>query len=276
MSNALLSQGYTQSKNDYSLFIKKSGSHITIVAVYVDDILVTGSDLQAITHLKDFLHQAFTIKDLGILHYLLGLEVHHLPNGIVLSQIKFTQDLLEETGFLDTKPTITPLPLNMKLLDFASPFLDNPSKYRCLIGKLNFLTHTRPDLSFVVQTLSQYMQKPQQIHLEGLHHLLKYLKGISGQGILLKGSSSINLHAYSDSDWTSCPISRRSVTGYMVLFGGSPISWKSKKQSTIARSSSEAKYRVMAHAAAEVAWLVRLLEELGGQNLKPVTLHCDN
>lgn len=115
------------------------------------------------------------------------------------------------------------------------------------------------------------MQTPQQVHLDGLHHLLEYLKGTSGQGILLQGSLSINLHAYSDLDWAVCPVSSRYVTGYMVLFGGSPISWKSKKQSAITRSSSEEVYRAMDHVAAEVTWLVRLLEKLGVQNLKHVT-----
>lgn len=120
------------------------------------------------------------------------------------------------------------------------------------------------------------MQQPRQVHLDGVYHLLRYIKGTAGQGILLNNSSTINLHAYSDSDWASCPMTRKSVTGYVILLGGSPISWKSKKQSTVARSSSEAEYRAMAHAAAEVTWLVRLLNELGVSSLTPVTLHCDN
>lgn len=93
---------------------------------------------------------------------------------------------------------------------------------------------------------------------------------------MLNGSSLLSLHAFSDSNWASCPISKRSVTGYVILLGGSPISWKSKKQTTIARSSTEAEYRAMAHAAAEVTWLVRLLTELGVTNLTPISLHCDN
>lgn len=177
---------------------------------------------------------------------------------------------------LQATPTVTPLPQNAKFQDPASPFLSDPTSYRTLIGKLSFLTNTRPDLSFAVQTLSQYMQNSQTIHMDGIFHLLKYVKGTSGQGILLKGSSDISVNAYSDSDWAACPITRRSVTSYVVLLGGSPISWKSKKQTAVARSSLEAEYRAMAQAAAEVTWLVRLLEELGVTNLKPVTLHCDN
>ena len=120
------------------------------------------------------------------------------------------------------------------------------------------------------------MQSPSSSHMITLEHLLKYISGTSGQGLLLKGSDSLNLHAYSDSDWASCPMTRRSVTGYVILLDKSPISWKSKKQSTVARSSAEAEYRAMAHAAAEVTWLVSLLKELGVPHPKPVTLHCDN
>jgi len=120
------------------------------------------------------------------------------------------------------------------------------------------------------------MQKPTSSHLEALHHLLRYISGTSGQGILLKGLNQLQLTAYSDSDWASCPLSRRSVTGYVVLLNHSPISWKSKKQSTVARSSIEAEYRAMAQATAEITWLVGLLTELGVSQLQPVTLHCDN
>nr|XP_043639363.1 uncharacterized mitochondrial protein AtMg00810-like [Erigeron canadensis] len=276
LSTALQDQGFTQSKNDYSLFLKTVNGQMTIVAVYVDDILVTGSDSTSVSQLKDFLHQQFTIKDLGFLNFFLGLEVHYRDDGIIMNQRKFTQELLAETSFSDVKPVVTPFPQNMKFSDPCSPYVKDQSTYRSLIGKLNFLTHTRPNLSFTVQTLSQFMQNPQQIHLDGVHHLLRYLKGTSGQGILLNGSTNMSLHVYSDSDWAACPISHRSVTGYVILFGGSPISWKSKKQYTISRSSPEAEYRAMANAAAELTWLVRILKELGVTNLKPVTLHCDN
>ena len=120
------------------------------------------------------------------------------------------------------------------------------------------------------------MQQPTTSHMTALHHLLRYLFGTSGQGVLLKGLDQLQLLAYLDSNWASCPTSRRSVTGYLVLFNHSPISWKSKKQSTVARSSAEAEYRAMAQAAAEITWLVSLLKELGVTHLKPVILHCDN
>ena len=113
-------------------------------------------------------------------------------------------------------------------------------------------------------------------HLQALHHTLRYIQGTIGQGILFKATDQLSLQAYFNSDWAACSFSRRSITGHLILFGQSPISWKSKKQGTISRSSSEVEYRAMSQVATEVTWLVRLLEELGVYNLKPVTLHCDN
>lgn len=120
------------------------------------------------------------------------------------------------------------------------------------------------------------MQAPSTLHSDALVHTLNYLHSTARQGILLKATDKLSLQAFSDSDWASCPTSRRSITGYILLLGGSPISWKSKKQLTVSKSSSEAEYRALAAASSEVTWVVRLLEELGLSILKPVTLHCDN
>ena len=166
---------------------------------------------------------------MGLLNYFLGFEISHLPKGITLTQRKFTKDLLKESGYSDAKPTATPLPINCKLLADTGVPLTDPTTYRTYIGKLNFLSNTRLDISFAVQTLSQFMQQPTSAHMAALEHLLRYISGTSCQGILLQGVHSLQLTAYSDSDWASCPVSRRSVTGYVVLLDKSPISWKSKK-----------------------------------------------
>lgn len=276
LAQFLKHQGYLQTKNDYSLFLKSTGPHFTIVAVYVDDILVTGSNPNETAVLKNHLHSTFGIKDLGQLHYFLGFEVTYLPEGISLSQRKFTQDLLLEIGFATAKGVATPLPLHCKLTPNEGELLQDPSYYKTIIGKLNFLTHSQPDLSFAVQILSHFMQTPRLAHLQALEHTLRYLKGTSGQGILLNASGPMRLQAFCDSDQASCPFSRRSVIGYMVLLGSSSINWKSKKQPTVSKSSAEAEYKAMSHAAAEVTWLVRLLFELGLSQLQPVTFHCDN
>lgn len=120
------------------------------------------------------------------------------------------------------------------------------------------------------------MQSPLHSHFEVLLHTLRYVAHTIGQGILLKADNNIKLQAFTDSDWATCPDSRKSVIGYLMMLGSSPITWKSKKQSTISKSSSEAEYRAMAAAASEITWLIRLLADIGVTDLLPVTLHCDN
>ena len=275
LAGFLNSRNYQQSKNDPSLFLKQSASDITILAIYVDDILLTGSNPTEIHSIKQHLDNEFTIKDLGLLHYFLGMEVSYVNEGIVLTQHKFTKDLLQIQHF-PHKPVHTPLPLQCKLSTEDPHDFSDPTLYRTLVGKLNFLSHTRPDLAFATQLLSQFMQNPKQSHFDALLHVLQYINTTAGQGILLKGEAHLSLQAFSDSDWASCPFSRRSVTGYLILLGNSPISWKSKKQSTISKSSSEAEYRAMQQATSEITWLGNLLKELNVTSLTPVTLHCDN
>lgn len=120
------------------------------------------------------------------------------------------------------------------------------------------------------------MQTPSTLHFKALTHTLQYVASTAGQGILLRATPQLTLHAFSDSDWAGCIDTHCSVTGYLMVLGNSPISWKSKKQHTVSKSSSEAEYRAMSSAASEITWLVRLLTELGLSDLPPVLLHCDN
>ncbi|XP_021774228.1 uncharacterized protein LOC110738163 [Chenopodium quinoa] len=193
-----------------------------------------------------------------------------------MTQKKFTKELLLDYNLDVSRTAKTPLPANLKLLEDEGELYSDPEHYRKIVGKLNFLSHTRPDLAFSVQTLSQFMQQPRLHHVKALQHVLRYVSHTLGQGIILYATDQLSLTAYSDSDWASCPNTRRSVTGYVLLLGKSPVSWKSKKQPTISKSSSETEYRAMAAASSETTWLVKLLTELCVLNLKPVALHCDN
>ena len=161
---------------------------------------------------------------MGLLHYFLGLKVSYLDHGISITQQKFSKDLLRASGLSTFKRVVTPLPLNLKLHLSDSLLYPNPTHYRSLVGKINFLTHTHPDLAFTVQTLSQFMQNPTEAHYQALTHTLHYFAYTLGQGILLKASNQLHLKAYLDSDWVACLDTRRSVTGYLLLFGSSPIS----------------------------------------------------
>ena len=199
------------------------------------------------------------MKDLGKLKYFLGLEIARGPDGIFVSQRKYALDIIAECGLLGAKPAPMPTELNHKLaLVKGRPLLD-PSKYRRLVGRLIYLTFTRPELSYIVHILSQFMQKPQEDHWIAALRVVRYLKGCPDQGIMLTSNSDLRLTAYYDSDWSACPITRRSLSAYVVMLGDSVVSWKTKKKRTVSRSSAEAEYRSMADTTCELKWLKRLL-----------------
>ncbi|XP_015159271.1 uncharacterized mitochondrial protein AtMg00810-like [Solanum tuberosum] len=276
LTEALNTRGYTHSLHDYSLFYRKRGTSIVFLGVYVDDILLTGTDIDEITELKKFLHHQFKIKDLGRLHYFLELEILYKDDGILISQRKFVLDLLKEFSCDHSTPLSSPLDPNVKLRANEGKALNDPTQYRKLVGKLNFLTNTRLDLAYSVQLLSQYMQDPREPHLRAAFHMLRYLKKDPTLGVFMSSSADFRVSAYCDSDWAACPDSRKSVTGYIVLLGDSPISWKSKKQETISLSSAEVKYRSLRKVVGELVWLQRLFEELTLLSLGPFHVHCDS
>ncbi|XP_057975989.1 uncharacterized mitochondrial protein AtMg00810-like [Malania oleifera] len=244
--------------------------------VYVDDIIIASSSIASITTIKHFLHSTFQIKDLGCLRYFLGLEVARSSNGIFLCQRKYTLDVLQDTGFLGSKPIAFPMTQYLKLSRFEGDLLSDPLQYRRLIGRLLYLTITRPDIAFSVQTLAQFMDTPRLPHLHATHRVLRYLKSSPGRGIFFPAHSSLKLTSFTDLDWASCPNSRQLVTGFCIFLGNSLISWRSKKQTTISRSFAEAEYRAMATTACELTWLVTLLKDLGVSISLPISLLCDN
>jgi hypothetical protein len=166
--------------------------------------------------------------------------------------------------------------VNVKFQSDDGDLLPNPSLYRQLVGSLNYLTITRPDISFAVQQVSQFMQSPRHLHLAAVRRIIRYLLGSSNRGLFYPAGSPISLVAYSDADWAGCPDTRRSVTGWCMFLGDSLISWKSKKQDRVSKSSTESEYRAMSAACSEIVWLRGLLAEMGFHQTTPTLLHADN
>ena len=239
-------------------------------------MIVTATNEATMVKLKNYLHSKFHMKDLGILSYFLGLEITSSSTGFFLCQRKYIQDLLSDMHMEYSKPLQLPMGSHIKLTQFAGKKLTSPKVFRRLVGKLIYLTITRPNIAFAVQVLSQFMHAPTEDHLAAAKHVLRYLRSTADLGILLSASSTPSLTGYCDSDWGSCSDSRKSTTGFCILLGSSPISWKVKKESVVARSSAEAEYRAMATTCCEIISLLALLQDLSFTSLTPVTLYCDN
>ncbi|KAG7549162.1 Retrotransposon Copia-like N-terminal [Arabidopsis thaliana x Arabidopsis arenosa] len=275
-SGVLLQHGFLQSLFDPTLFVRLDSEGFLALLVYVDDIMLISNKDSAVLSIKQLLAKEFKIKDLGQLRYFLGLEVARAQAGISVSQRKYTLELLEEFGFLGCKPLATPMELGLKLNQETGDLLPDPSYYRKLIGKLVYLTVTRPDICFAVNKLSQYVNAPRQPHLNAAHRILRYLKNDPGQGVFYSANSTLTLRGFADADWSNCPETSRSISGYCVFLGDSLISWKSKKQDIVSRSSAEAEYRSMANATCELIWLNSMLEDLHVPLADTIVLYCDN
>ncbi|CAM8966099.1 unnamed protein product [Rhodiola kirilowii] len=229
LSEALISYGFRQSLFDYSLFILQEHKHTTFLLVYVDDIVITGTSTDVVTAVKQFIHAKFKLKDLGLLRFFLGLEVARGPKCIQLNQRKYVMDLLEDQNMVDCKPACTPMDTKHCLSVSKADPIPDAMVYIRSIGKLIYLTITRPELSYAVHILSQFMQSPTVEHLRAAHRVLRYIKAAPAQGLFFPANSDLTVHAYCDADWGACPLTRRSITGYCILLGGCIVSWKTKK-----------------------------------------------
>lgn len=187
--------------------------------------MITGNDHNLIAVIKSYLAHHFKIKDLGPLKYFLGIEAARSTQVIYLNQRKYTLDIIKDVGFTDAKPSSIPMEQHHTLLsDTSSPLLVNVSSYRQLVGRLIYLTITRPDPSYPVHVLSQFLASPRQCHMDAALKVVRYLKHTVGQGIVLSATSPFTLTAYADADCAACPNIRQSLTGYCVILGSSLIS----------------------------------------------------
>ncbi|GKB92470.1 ribonuclease H-like domain-containing protein [Tanacetum coccineum] len=206
LTHALLENGFIQSKSDYSLFTKFYYGMFLALLVYVDDIIITENSLVHIEEFKRFLKTKFQIKDLGKLKYFFGIEVIETNQGLCLSQRKYCLDILLEFGLLACKPSDVPLKQNLKISNeptASDPVIDRITEYQKLIRKLIYLAHTRPDISYDVQCLSQFMHKPLTSHLKIALKVLRYLKGSLGKGVHIVRCPKVSLETFVDGDWPS-------------------------------------------------------------------------
>ncbi|KAF5448208.1 hypothetical protein F2P56_028764 [Juglans regia] len=271
----LLAIGFSCSRADSSLFVLSKGADLIYLLLYVDDIVVTSNNSFLLNTFISKLSKEFATKDMGSLNYFLGLEAYRTSSGLFLSQAKYAHEILQRAKLVDSKPVSTPMVVAHHL-SIDGPVFDDPSLYQSLVGALQYLTITRPDLTHVVSAVSQYMHKPSLCHFQAVKRILRYIKGTLRYGLSFTPSSSRDILAYSDVDWAGCLDTRRSISGYVIYLGDNLVSWRSKKQPTVSRSSCESEYRALVSTAAEVKWLGHLLRDLKVISSSSPLLFCDN
>jgi transposase InsO family protein len=271
----LLQLGFIASAADSSLFIYHHHHVIAYLLLYVDDIVLTSNSTSYLDSLILQLRMVFDLKDLGPLHYFLGLQVSRSSDALHVTQTKYASDLLTKHHMVDSKIAHTPCSPNTRLSIHEGELLSDPHGYRNLVGVLHYLTFTRPDISFAVHQVCQYMAAPTTTHLIAAKRILRYIKGTLFHGIAFT-PGPLHLSVYSDADWAGDPDDRRSTSGLLVYLGSNPITWSAKKQATVSRSSTESEYRALASASAEVCWLRTLLKDLAIFLSQPPILWCDN
>ncbi|KAJ9568111.1 hypothetical protein OSB04_004077 [Centaurea solstitialis] len=271
----LSSLGFLSSKTDTSLFTYHRGSDTIYLLLYVDDIILTASSPTLISMVISKLSSEFPMSDLGPLSFFLGIAASRSRSGLFLSQSAFAQEILARADMVSCNPCSTPADTRTKLAVDGEPVPD-PTLYRSLAGALQYLTFTRPDIAYAVQQVCLFMHDPRLTHLNALKRILRYLKGTLSHGLHIKASVVDRLVAYSDADWADCPNTRRSTSGFCVYLGDNLVSWSSKRQHVVSRSSAEAEYRGIANVVAETAWLRNLLLELCCPLSRATVVFCDN
>jgi hypothetical protein len=271
----LTSLGFTKSKADSNLYFKIMDNEPVILLLYVDDLFLTGEE-KLIAECKQRLAAEFEMKDLGLMHYFLGLEVWQSPGRIFLNQGKYTVEILKRFDMLECKSMNTPMEAKLKLLVDTSSDLIDATLYRQIIGSLMYLTNTRPDICFVVNTVSQFLVEPRRVHLVTEKHMMRYLKGTMDYGLSYDGDHDFTLIGYTDADWAGIIADRKNTSRCCFSMRSAMISWQSRKQSNISLSIAEAKYIDACFASCEAIWLQKLLISLFDLEMRETAILCDN
>ena len=281
------STGFKQCVLDNCLFVKTEGDETYLISLYVDDILIAGTDPGKIAEIKSEFTQRYEMKDLGELNYYLGMKVTRTADYIQLDQHRYTLDILSKYDHLlqefANKKYATPMEKDLKLRKAEAESMSEQQRdyverfpYQNIVGALLYLSiNTRPDISYAVGVLARFCKNPNYRACKALLRVLIYLRGTAERGIRYTGDD-LKVYAYSDADWAGDLDSRRSTTGYVVYAAGGPIAWQSKLQTTIAVSTMEAEYMAAFGAIQELIWTKGVMSELDFDYVGPMILHMDS
>ena len=278
---------FTALDADHCVYIRRQEACITIIALYVDDLLIACSHLTSLIQLKKQLTRQFDMEDLGEATFILGIDItrDRSRRTISIGQSAYVTSLLERHGMSDCKAVSTPMERGFKAA-MASPPADHQATssdirdYQAIIGSLMFaMVCTRPDIAFAVTTLAQFASNPTTTHVQAVKRVLRYLRGTIDRRITYTGAGAMDsqpeLVGYCDADWGGGP-GCRSVTGYAFMMAGGAISWQSKKQKTVALSTVEAEYMATTQATKEAIWWRFFFSGVGHDLSSPTVIHSDS
>ncbi len=275
-----LENGYVKADADSCLYVKIKDGSFVIMGLYVDDFIPVSNDTEMLIAEKSAISKKFEVVDNGDIEFFLGMLIKRdrKKQTMTISQPNYVETILAKFGMSECRPVATPMDSNAsfdKLSDKDEHF-DVPT-YQKAIGCLTYLsTSTRPDIAAAVGILSKFMSNPSMAHWVGVKRVFRYLRGTCNYGLKFVGGDQDELVGFSDSDWGGDLVTRRSTSGYVFQFGQSTISWCSRCQQTVAKSSTEAEYVALSIAAQEVIWLRRLFTDMGVVMNSATKLYEDN
>lgn len=277
LNKCLTRLGFVKYPYEHAVYIKKDGGNSLIIGVYVDDLLITGTNVQNIISFKEQMSREFDMSDLGKLTYYLGLEVGQCKGYIELKQTAYAKKILEKAVMSDCNPVKYPMEHKIQLHKDEDGDPVNPTQFKSMMGGLRYLVHTRPDIAYAVGVVSRFMERPTMLHLNATKRILRYVKGTLKFGLVYaEGRGNYLLSGFSDSDLAGDIDDRKSTGGVAFYLNDSLITWISQKQRCVALSSCEAEFMAATAAACQGIWLQKFLSQISGISSGPVTLYIDN
>eukprot|EP00253_Pinus_taeda_P018100 PITA_18100 len=269
----LRQQGFKKGTADSNLYVQIDKDNLTIVEVYVDDILFGSNDDRLSENFATKMQSEFEMSLLGELTYFLGPQISQQEKGIFICQAKYIKEMLKKFKVEDCKPVLTPMVTCCKLsIDDSSEDVDQ-RLYRSMIDSLLYVTTTRPD---VMQIVARFHATPKESHIIPVKRILRYLKGTTEYGLWYPKGNNLIIQAFTDADWARSIYDRKSTSRAAFYLGGCLVSWLSKKQTSILLSTAEAEYITVATSCTQVLWMKQTLQDLQVQFSEPISIFCDN
>ncbi|KAK8621081.1 hypothetical protein V6N13_067524 [Hibiscus sabdariffa] len=275
LSNFLVEKGFNKGNVDTTLFIKNDGKDILVVQIYVDDIIFGSTNELLCQDFAKLMQCEFEMSMMGELSFFLGLQIKQRKDDIFINQAKYIKEKLKKFGMENVKPQATPMSSSTKLDKDEEGKCVDSKLYRSMIGSLLYLTTSRPDIMFSVCLCARFQANPKESHLKAVKRIFRYLLDTPSLGLWYRRDSTFDLHAYSDADYGGCKIDRKSTSGTCQFLGNMLISWFSKKQNSVALSTTEAEYISADSCCAQVLWMKQQLFDYG-IDVGTIPIKCDN